>query len=384
MRLALSLLLVVVAGLALAHHRQSDAVLPLPAGGDVVFPRVPPPGKKTLALVRPGPGGTEVVGFTPFRARDAASVVFATGNNANPTVSYRGVVFAWDSDADPLGSGAPGRQVFLKAGGTLMQAAVDPTGTSENPALDPRDLHLVFDSTGDLAGAGNAGARQVFVRRPDGTLVQVSRGTGTSRNAVVNTLAGLIAFASTSDARTGADTGVTQLWLAPLAGGPATPLTSGAGSSDKPVVSSDGRVLVFESAAALATDAHDTGVPQVFAYDPRTATFAQITTDAGGCTDPAVSRIKRDWRITFVCEGAAFFYMLRADQRHHVATDGGHTSAIVPQFGVHFVVVSTTADLIAGGVTPTHQAYVVNLFKRPAVPVPGTAVWFPSRGIPPF
>src|SRR4029077_15504203 len=125
--------------------------------------------------------------------------LFASGDNDNPTVSSRGLFSAWDTDADPLTSNAPGRQVGAHTRGVLAQAAVDLTGTSVNPALDPRGLYVVFESTGDLASAGNMGARQIFLRSPDGTLVQVSHGAGTSRNPVVNAKTGLVAFESTSD-----------------------------------------------------------------------------------------------------------------------------------------------------------------------------------------
>lgn len=379
---ALLLLVLLAAVPARAHHRQSPPVIPLTTSGDIALPRVPAPGQKTLVLVRPGASGREVVGITPFRPQDTEHLVFASGDNDHPTVSARSLVIAWDTDADPLAGGAPGRQVVVSTKGVLAQAAVDPTGTSSNPALDPRGLYVAFESTGDLAATGNPGARQVFLRRPDGSVVQVSRGVGTSRDPVVNATSGLVAFASTSDPLSGADTGIEQIWLAPLAGGPATVVTSGQGPSTNPGLSNDGRVLTFESRAALAGGGEDTGTSQVFAYDTLTATFAQLTSDATDCTGAVVSRVKRDWRIAFVCGGEAFFYMLRADQRLRVQTDGGDTSHIAPQYGIHFVVVSTTADLVGGGTTPGHRAYVVNLWKRPPEPVPGLAVWFPSRGIP--
>jgi len=59
---------------------------------------------------------------------------------------------------------------------------------------------------------------------------------------------------------------------------------------------------------------------------------------------------------------------------------------VLQEPGAHFVVVSTRADLLAGaGATPGNQVYLVNLYKRPPVPVPGSPVtWFPSQGIPPL
>jgi hypothetical protein len=64
----------------------------------------------------------------------------------------------------------------------------------------------------------------------------------------------------------------------------------------------------------------------------------------------------RDWRIGYVCSGTAYFTMLRANQRFRVQTDGGDTTRISPQGDAHFVLVATTADLIAGsGTTLGHR-----------------------------
>jgi hypothetical protein len=76
--------------------------------------------------------------------------------------------------------------------------------------------------------------------------------------------------------------------------------------------------------------------------------------------------------------------MLRGDQRYRVPADNGSTQRVVTELGIHFLVMSTTADLTGNGPTPGNQVYLVNLFKRPAVPVAGVASWFPMRGIPPL
>jgi hypothetical protein len=62
---------------------------------------------------------------------------------------------------------------------------------------------------------------------------------------------------------------------------------------------------------------------------------------------------------------------------------GGVTQRILGEMGNHFVMVSSTGNPLAGGTTPGHQIYMINLFKRPATLVPGeVATWFPARGIP--
>src|SRR5262249_33410217 len=67
-----------------------------------------------------------------------------------------------------------------------------------------------------------------------------------------------------------------------------------------------------------------------------------------------------------------------------VQTAVGVTQRVLGEMGIPFLILSTTANLLDGGVTPGRQVYMVNLFKRPAEPVLGQATWFPTRGIPPL
>jgi hypothetical protein len=262
----------------------------------------------------------------------------------------------------------------------------DPTGTSTNPSVDVGGQRIAFESTGDLANTGNAGHRQIFLVQPTGGVAQMSIGAGTSRNAALAAHHGWIAFESTSAPVSGADTGIEQIWLGTVDGTPAAPVTDGLAPSTRPSFSSDGAVLVFQSRADLALAKADTGITQVFLYDTKSKTTAQLTFDPAGCTDPAVTKVKRDWRVGFVCGGSGYFYMIREDVLYHVATPGGDTTGLQPELGKHFLVLSSTADLVAGsGTTPGHQLYMVNLYKRPATAVPApVAVWFPFRGINPL
>ena len=88
-----------------------------------------------------------------------------------------------------------------------------------------------------------------------------------------------------------------------------------------------GRARRLRSRADLAGDGHDTGVPQVFAWDRYTKQFARVTDDAGGCTKrrrrasarPAHQLSLRRRRRTSRC--------CSANQRFRVQTDGGDTIA---------------------------------------------------------
>jgi hypothetical protein len=369
---------------AWAHHRQTPEVVEFTKSGDTVLPRVAAQGWRTFTLIVQSDSGPQVVTISPFRDPTRQTPQGPAGDVANASISASGRVVVWDAGDDPLGLGLPGRQLVSSTRGTVGALTDDVTGTSGNPAVDGEGLHVAFESSGDLAGTGNAGARQIFVRDPDGTTRQASTGAGTSRNPVVSAKQNRLAFESTSDPTTGADTGVSQIWLGDLRGTPAVRLTSGAGPSRNPALSDDGGLLAFESTADLAASGADTGVSQIFIFDPRSATFARITDDPGGCTLPNASKVQRDWRIAFLCGDVPYFYMLRKDQRYLVQTGGGVTQRVMGEMGIHFLILSTTANLLDGGVTPGRQVYMVNLFKRPAQPVPGQATWFPTRGIPPL
>ena len=144
--------------------------------------------------------------------------------------------------------------------------------------------------------------------------------------------------------------------------------------------------MLFESVADLAGTQGDTGVPQIFTWDTRTRTFARVTNDASGCRLPSARRVRRDYRIAYVCGGTPYLTMLRADERYLIPAAGGTTQRVIAALGGHFVVMSTRADLLSGvGATSGNQVYLVNLWKRPPLLVPAPpVVWFPRQGLPPL
>jgi hypothetical protein len=370
-------LLLGFSGPAHAFHRSSPPVIAVTSSGDTDLPRVPSQGRRSLVLVQT----QGIAAFLPFSTGGQATMLANSGGD--PAVSLNGRTIAWEADDDPLERGLPGWQIVLSQDGNLSPGVTDPSGTSANPSLDKRAGTLVFESAGDLTGTGGSGVTRVYARTKSGELLLVSTGSGQSGKAMLGAKGGLVAFESTSDPVSGVDTGIGQIWLARLATLPATRVTGGAAPSTDPTVSDDGRLIVFASQAALATDGADTGVSQVFAYDTKSETFAQITDEPGGCSRPAASKVRQDWRIAYVCGGEAFYTNLRENRRYHVPTPGGTTQAIVPEMGAHFVTVSTTANLLAGsGATPGHQIYILNLFKAPAPTAAGSVTWFPTQGIP--
>src|SRR5262249_33707165 len=169
-----------------------------------------------------------------------------------------------------------------------------------NPTIDATGMVVALESTGDLAGTGNQGARQIFLSGPGGGATQVSSGVGTSRNPVLSAKNHIVAFESSSDPKTGADTGIAQIWVGNTIGGAPAPITRGFGPSTTPAVSNDGRIVAFQSTADLSPNSlADTGVSQIYAYDTKTQTYARITTNASdplGCTLPSTFKCQQDWR----------------------------------------------------------------------------------------
>lgn len=373
-------LLLGLTGSAGAFHRETQPVTAITSSGDTDLPRLPSQGRRSLALVQ----GPEIVAFLPFSTGAQSTVV--AGSGADPAVAFNGRTIAFEANDDPLERGLPGWQIVLAQDGKLLAGVVDPSGTSTNPSLDKRGTTLVFESAGDLTNEGGPGVvTRVYVRDKGGALTLASTGNGSSGNAMLSAKGGLVTFESTSDPATGVDTGVTQIWAGRLGSLPAQRLTAGAGASTGPIVSDDGRLIAFASRADLAGDGADTGIAQIFVYDDVSQTFARLTDEPVDCGRPAVAKIRRDWRITFVCGGQAYYHMLRENQRYHVPTPDGSAQSIIPEMGAHFVTVSTTADLLAGsGTTAGHQIYILNLFKAPVPTVAGGATWFPSQGIPGF
>lgn len=383
----------VLAALALAapagaHHRQTDPVVALTLSGHTLLPRIPVPGSKTLVLAVQSGAGRRIVSLSPWRDRKnpaVQTVIAEAGDHDNPAVSITGRAFAFDSGSDPLATGLPGRQVIGVHRVSEFAVSDDPSGTSVNPSIDTTGNVIAFESAGDLAGTGNPGVRRVFVRDRDGNVRQLSTGVGPSRHVVLSAKSQVVVFESSSEPTTGADTGVAQIWLGDVERGNVLPITAGSGPSRNAAISNDGRIVAFESTADLAGTQADTGMPQIFIYDTKSQTYARITNEPAGCTLPSSFKVQRDWRVAYVCGGLPYFTMLRANQRYVVQAGDGVTQRVITELGIHFLVLSTTADLLAGsGTTAGSQVYLVNLFKRPGVPVPGDIKWFPSQGLPPL
>lgn len=367
---------------AMAHHRQTPPLVQFTQAGDNALPRLPIAGQ-TLLLSIGSPGARDIY-QVPIKDLSLGVVpqkISNGGDNLNPISSRGSRLIVWDTTGSPYS----GRQLQLDSPLARFPAFFnDPTGTSSNPAVNRAGSAVAFESRGDLAGTGVKQGRHIYYLRNNGDVQMLSRGHGESRNPSMGGRDTLIAFDSNSDPATGNPTAVAQIWLASVLDGTSQPLTTGQGSSEFPSVSDDSHLIVFQSRAALETDGHNTGAPQIYAYDTYSNTYARITNDAGGCTMPSVREISRDYRIAYTCSGKAYYSELRKQQRFVLPIPVGDTNRAVVEMGAHFIVLSTTANLMQGGLNTGHQLYLWNLYKQPAVQVSGQIKWFPYQGISPL
>ncbi|HJQ84527.1 MAG TPA: hypothetical protein VKA21_10650 [Candidatus Binatia bacterium] len=360
-----ALVLAAVAVPAAAYHRQTPPIVAITFSGDTPLPRVPSAGRRiALAL---DSSGRQI--FRLDRSRNILEQITTSGNNDNPTISASGAVVAWDADCTALGCPQPGRQIFMWSKGTSFQVTQDTTGTSVNPALSGKGNKIAFESRGNLIGNGNT-TKQIFLRDAHALLSQISSGNGSSQNAALDRSGLRLVYDSTSTA-SGAASTVAQVWLlGPQSpGDDPEPITNGDGSSQRPSISPDGRIVVFDSSADLTGDRHDTGITQIFVYELRTRTITQVTNDTQGCTNASVSPMPGDYRIGYVCHDEGYFHQLRTNLSFRLPIPGTTTPQAIAELGGHFMVVSTKANLFGSGTTPGHQIYLLNLFKLAAEPL---------------
>lgn len=347
---------------AWAYHRQTPPIVAVTVSGDSTLPRLASGGRRLVVAL--DTTGRQI--YLQDRQDNTLDPVTNLGNNNNPTSNTSGHTIAWDSDCTLLNCAQPGRQIFMLANASVFQVTHDTTGTSVNPALSGKGSLLAFESLGDLANTGNSNTRQVFQRSNDGNITQVSHGDGTSRNAVYDKSGRNLVYESTNDVN-GNDTGTFQLWWVARKA-PLGPLTNGVGPSTNAAISAEGRVITFQSTAALTGDLHDTHVSQIFVYKTREMTFTQISNTAGGCHSPSVAKAGSDWAIAYVCGNEGFLRLLNGNKTQKLPIDGDVDQAVT-ELGRHFMMVTTTANLLGSGTTSGRQLYMLNLFKYPLAPV---------------
>lgn len=337
---------------AAAHHRQTPPIVQFTFSGDNTLPRLATVSERLVVALETG-AGRQI--FQRQSDRRSFKQLTNQGDNANPSESLNGRVVAWDSNANLTGAPAfVPRQVFVLNNGVLVQITDDPTGTSMNPSVNGPGTRIAYESDGHIFA----------YTLSHGDVEQLSTGNGRAHNPSFGRAGGRVTFDSTSDAIDGHDTGVAQVWVL-VPPFPPAPITHGAAPSMAPVMSPGGRLVAFESRAALADDGHDTGKTQIFAYDLAGSVFMQVTDDPAGCTGPSIDDAIKDWRVTYVCGGHGYYTYLKSQRTFALAIPDGDTVDAVNEGGNFFIQVSTNANLLGSGLNPGHFLYQLNLFKLP-------------------
>lgn len=237
--------------------------------------------------------------------------VSSTGTQANgATVSVlaaadgRHFMFATGGTGLAPGDVNATADVFVRdtVGNTTSLVSATPSGTSGNnastaEAISSDGRYVAFDSIAtNLVSGDTNGVSDVFVR--DMTTGQTTRGSvdsngqqlvAESTDADISATGRYLAFVTRSaDVIPGVGNGFAQVYLRDLTTGQVTlisrtPAGLPAGADSRaPSVSSDGKIVVFESAASDVVSADTNGVGDIFRYDGNSGTVSRISVGLGG------------------------------------------------------------------------------------------------------
>ncbi|MBI3770185.1 MAG: hypothetical protein HY271_17065 [Deltaproteobacteria bacterium] len=257
---------------------------------------------------RPGGVGPRQIYTVDRFSGTTHAVTQGDADSLNPKVDHSGQFVVFESDADLLGSGLSGTQVYradldladpscpypcLANGNLGLIRVTNKVGTSRNAVASKGGKAIAFESDADLLNTEATGTQVYLFDATVGTLTRLSSGAGPSRNPTLPRNGRLVAFESDDGS------GGTQIMLYRRANGTAQPLTSSSGAqSTRPSFdSASGRTLIFVSTGDLLGTG-STGT-QVFRHDIRAGTLSQITNAPGTISDPSYSSI---YFVTFLAD----------------------------------------------------------------------------------
>jgi Tol biopolymer transport system component len=334
-------------------------------------------------------------------------VTFGTAGSHAPSGAKRAKVLAFHSDADLLGNGSTGRQIFAsttakwkKALVPLFQVTRGP-GTSFDPVVSEAGKYMAFSSTDDLLGDGLAPGVHLYVtdlRRlakgscpgypcpGDGNPGLVLASPEEPLGVAIDKNGRRVAFASRADAAgTGCGVGTSQIFTWAADTGVIEQVTCGAADSRHPAFTRNYRGLVFDSDADLVGTS--AGHTQIFHLDlfaaPHILTQVTFGSD-GDSSDPAPNGTASRERHFFVSTadltgaggaGTRRVYMFEEGKPLLRLTDGQEIlSRLTGQF--LFGVFTSDADLVGNG-NDTPQLFLVNAYAAPQVdPTPTPTVTY--------
>lgn len=240
-----------------------------------------------------------------------AAGVAANAGSENAALSANGTIVAFDSAATNFGLMAPAGvyEIYVKnlSTGTLTLVSQTSTGTIANASSVPNDISadgniVTFESSATDLGStsGNeeiyskniqTGALQIVSQTAAGVIANAS-----SYSASSSTDGNTVAFESAAtNLVSGATSGNYGIYLKNLTTGALTLVSSssagiiGNGSSYNPIVSGDGRYVMFESTATNLVPNATNGVQQVYVKDLVTGQLTLLSQDASGTAGTSAS-----------------------------------------------------------------------------------------------
>ena len=241
---------------------------------------------KATTRVSVGPGGAQANGPSatdspPAISADGQVVAFSSeGSNLVPNdTNDHGDVFVHDRKSGET------TRVSVGPGGAEATG-----GDSFSPAVSADGRYVAFasDATNLVPGDTN-NATDVFVydrQAKTTTRVSVAAGGGQAGDASFGPSlsgdGGIVAFVSRSADLVAGDTaGGEDVFVRDLKAGKTTRVSSG-GSAAAPVVSADGRVVAFASAAPAVVPGDTNGASDVFAFDRETGATERVSVGPAG------------------------------------------------------------------------------------------------------
>lgn len=210
----------------------------------------------------------------------------------------------FDSDADPLGTGSTGRQLFFfdlrvrdTAGDLAITQLTSGPGNHQRPRTGRRAVKVAFE-----AQPGGAGPSQIMlVDRRTGVKSQLTAGASSSLNPAVDDGERIIVFESSADFF-GTGAGGTQIYKIDLrhanltcpfpcllnGNGGLTQITNKTGNNRNASTSNSGKVIVFESDADLLNQGQTEN--QIYLYDGKNGSLTLLSHGPGAARNPSVTR----------------------------------------------------------------------------------------------
>lgn len=249
---------------------------------------------------KPGGVGPRQIMIAPRLTGAPWALTQGAADSVNPVSDDGGRYVVFESQADLLGAGFGGSQIYLAdlriadptcpypcatTSNAGLRQITHKAGTSAHPVVSKSGRVVAFESDADLLNAGQIETQIYRVDTKLGTTARVTHGPGASRHATLSKNGSVLAFESDANLL-GPGTG-TQIFLFKKDGTLVQVTAAPGGVSTKPSLELTGRGVLFESTADLMNNG-STG-PQVFEYGVASAALHQITDTTGTTRDPAYS-----------------------------------------------------------------------------------------------